>query len=56
MKEWLSKSLFMFAVNQHQRRKDRKTNCAALLNLFCRGYEDYCMEAWIAFQIENRKK
>ena len=56
MKERLLDWLFMFAVNQHQRRRDHKINCATLLNLFYRGYEDYCMEAWIAFQLENKKK
>ena len=51
----LSSRLFMFAVNQHQRRKDKKLHLAWLINIFYSGYHDYCMEAWIAWTLENKK-
>lgn len=48
--------VFKFAVVQHQRRRDKKFNITYLINLFNRDYMDYCMEAWIAYKVEIKKK
>ena len=46
----------MFAVKQHQRRKERKFNIAWLVNLIMfKGYHDYCLEVWVAWTLENKK-
>ena len=46
---------FMFAVKQHQRRREHKINLTWFVNLFHMSYADYCMEAWIAWTLENKK-
>ena len=46
--------MFIFAANQHQRRRDKKFNLCWFVNLFNRkGYVDYCMEAWVALYLRD---
>lgn len=46
--------LFILAVGQHYRRKNKKFNICWLINIFYPSYHDYCMEAWIAWVLENK--
>lgn len=48
--------VFKLAIKQHQRRRDKKFNITYLINLLNRDYMDYCMEAWIAYKVEMKKK
>ena len=49
----MKRFMFLLAVKQHQRRKERKFNIAWFINLFHSDI-DYCMEAWIAWKLENK--
>jgi hypothetical protein len=48
--------LYMFAIQQHQRRRDKKIHITPLINFFFRDSIDYCMEAWITYTVELRRR
>ena len=47
--------LYIFAYDQHQRRKDKKLNLAWLVNLFYRNNPDYCLEVWVERTLSSKR-
>ena len=47
--------LYMFAYDQHQRRRDKKLNLAWLVNLFYKNNPDYCLEVWVERTLSSKR-
>ena len=48
-------NIFKLAVNQHQRRRDKKLNITWFINLFYKkSCYDYCMDSWVTWMLDTK--
>lgn len=52
----LKYKMYIFAYNQHQRRRDKKLNVAWAINLFYPNSPDHCLEVWVERTLSSRRK
>jgi hypothetical protein len=46
--------MYMFAYDQHERRRDKKFNVAWAINLFYPNSPDHCLEVWVERTLSSR--